>query len=113
MVWNLGSIQKFMTVQVLNGDGIRRISRQQNGNGTVPFAIHSLVQSIGERSFLNNAGLLAELEGSTEIRRKEGTSLVEEFIARMVFKCKTHEIQEMVDEFLGWMHPNEMTRGGI
>ena len=64
-------------------------------------------------TFLNNVGLLAELEGSTEICRKEGKSLVEEFVFRMVLKCKTHKIQDMVDEFIRWIHPNELTSRGI
>ena len=46
----------------------------------MPFTIHSLVQSVRETMFLNNAGLLVEMKGSTEICRKEGESLVNESI---------------------------------
>ena len=79
----------------------------------MPFVIHSLVQSIGKRMFLNNIGLLAELEGSTDIHWKERISLVKEFVVGMILKCKTYKIQEMVDESLGRIHLNETTRGRI
>ena len=63
--------------------------------------------------FLNNTKLLTELEGSTCICRKEGMGLVEEFVVVMVLECETHKIQDVVNEFVGWAHPNETTRGGI
>ena len=56
----------------------------------MPLVVHSLEQSIGERTFFNNTGLFVELEGSMDIRWKEGRSLVEEFIVGAVLECKTH-----------------------
>ena len=44
---------------------------------------------------------------------KKGVGLVKEFIVGMILECKTHEIRDVVDEFVGWIHPNEMTRWGI
>ena len=64
-------------------------------------------------TFLDNTGLLVELEGSTDVRRRGGISLVEEFIVGMVLECKTHELQDMVDKFVGWIHPDETTSRGI
>ena len=66
-VGNLGGIQRLMTARVLDGDKIRGITRQGDGNRTVPFVVHSLEQSVQERTFLNNTGLFVELEGSTDI----------------------------------------------
>ena len=63
--------------------------------------------------FFNNTGLLVELEGSTDIRRKEGRSLVEESIVGAVLECKTYEIRDITNEFLQGIYPNKTTRGRI
>ena len=58
--------------------------------------------------FLNNTGLLAELEGPTDIQRKERERLVEEFIVRMILWRNAHEIGDVSHKLIRWMHPNEM-----
>ena len=63
--------------------------------------------------FLNNTRLLVELEGFTDIRRKERIGLVEEFVVGMILERNAHKIQEIVDELLRRTHPNKITRGRI
>ena len=63
--------------------------------------------------FLNNTGLLAELECSTNIQRKERGSRVEEFIVGTILECETHEIQKITNEFLRRIHPNGTIRERI
>ena len=63
--------------------------------------------------FLNNTGLLVELEGSTDIRRKERRSLVEEFIVGAIFECETYKIRDVTDEFFRRIYPDETTRRRI
>ena len=79
----------------------------------MPFAIHSLVQDIGETMFFNNSRLLAELEGSMDIQRKERKCLVEEFIVRVILKHETHKIRDVPEKFIRGMHPDETTGRGI
>ena len=62
---------------------------------------------------MQSCSSVVEMKGSTDVRGKEGMSLVKEFIVRMVLECEPHETREMVNEFLRRMHPNETTRGRI
>ena len=77
------------------------------------FVVHSLEQSVGEGTFLNNTGLFVELEGPTDIRRKERRSLVEEFVVGTIFECETYELRYVTNVFLRRIYPDETTRGGI
>ena len=54
-----------------------------------------------------------ELEGSTNIRRKERRGLVEEFIVGAIFECETYKIRDVTDKFFGRICPDETTRRGI
>ena len=66
-VCNLGGISRLMTARILDDDKIRGITQQGDGNRTTPFVVHSLEQSVQERTFLDNTGLFVELEGSMDI----------------------------------------------
>ena len=57
--------------------------------------------------------MLVELEGSTDVSKKEREHFVEELIVRMILQCKAHEIGEMLHEFIRWIHPNKSTSRGI
>ena len=52
--------------------------------------------------------MLVELEGSTDVSRKEREHFVEELIVRMILQHKAHKIREVLHKLIRWIHPNEM-----
>ena len=61
--------------------------------------------------FLNNTGLLVELEDSMDVQRKERERLVKELVVRMILWHNAHEIGDVSHKLIRWMHPSETTIG--
>ena len=71
------------------------------------------MQHTEETTFLNNTRLFAELVGSAKVSRKEPQCQVVEIIGRIILKCKTHEIRDVLHKLKRRTHPNKMTSRGI